>query len=73
MSTVLSAIGALVPPIGVGVIFWLVMRWILQADRRERAAIARIEAAERERPCRCAITRAAAGAADDSASPLPDE
>ncbi len=44
MNNVLLSIGALVPPIGVGIIFWLVMRWIVQADRRERAAQARLDA-----------------------------
>jgi hypothetical protein len=72
MSTVLSAIGALLPPIGVGVIFWLVMRWILQADRRERAAIARIDAAEREAHAGVR-SRDGHGAADDSASPSARE
>jgi threonine/homoserine/homoserine lactone efflux protein len=38
---------ALVPTIGVLFIFWIGMRALLQADRRERAAQARIEAAER--------------------------
>jgi hypothetical protein len=38
---------ALVPSIGVLFIFWIGMRALLQADRRERAAQARIEAAER--------------------------
>jgi hypothetical protein len=38
---------ALVPSIGVLLIFWIGMRALLQADRRERAAQARIEAAER--------------------------
>lgn len=39
--------GALLPPVGVGVIFWLVIRWILQADRRERAAQAELDAVDR--------------------------
>jgi hypothetical protein len=38
---------ALVPSIGVLFIFWIGMRALLQADRRERAAQARIEAAQR--------------------------
>lgn len=41
-----GAVAALLPPIGVGLIFWFVMRAIVQADRRERAAMARLEAAE---------------------------
>ncbi|MCV2395007.1 hypothetical protein OEB99_11875 [Actinotalea sp. M2MS4P-6] len=48
MNTFWLSVGALIPPIGVGVIFWLVMRWIVRADRQERAAIARIDAAERD-------------------------
>jgi arginine exporter protein ArgO len=38
---------AIVPSVGVLFIFWIGMRALLQADRRERAAQARIEAAER--------------------------
>lgn len=41
-----GGVAALLPPIGVGLIFWVVMRAIVQADRRERAAVARLEAAE---------------------------
>jgi hypothetical protein len=44
---VLGFLVALVPSIGVLLIFWIGMRALLQADRRERAAQARIEAAER--------------------------
>jgi hypothetical protein len=40
---------ALVPTIGVLLIFWMGIRAVLQADRRERAAQARIEAEERLR------------------------
>jgi hypothetical protein len=40
---------ALVPSIGVLLIFWVGIRALVQADRRERAAQARIEAAERLR------------------------
>lgn len=46
MSEFWAAVGALAPPVGVGLVFWLVMRWIVQADRRERAAQARLEAQE---------------------------
>lgn len=41
----IEAIGALLPPIGVGLIFWFVIRSIMRADRAERASLA---AAERE-------------------------
>jgi hypothetical protein len=40
---------ALVPSVGVLLIFWVGIRALVQADRRERAAQARIEAAERLR------------------------
>jgi heme exporter protein D len=43
----LAFLVALVPTIGVLFIFWIALRALLQADRRERAAQARIEAAER--------------------------
>lgn len=41
----LYELGSLVPPIGVGLLFWFVMRAILRADRHEREAE---RAAERE-------------------------
>jgi hypothetical protein len=46
---VLEALGALVPSVGVGLLFWFVVRAMINADRRERAALARMELAERER------------------------
>ncbi len=47
MTVVLAFLAALLPSAGVLLIFWLAIRAILQADRRERVAQARIEAAER--------------------------
>ena len=47
MDSVLTALGALAPPAGVALIFWLVLRSIIRADRSERAAIARLDAEER--------------------------
>jgi threonine/homoserine/homoserine lactone efflux protein len=38
---------AVAPTIGVLFLFWLAIRAIIEADRRERSAQARIEAAER--------------------------
>ena len=38
---------AVIPSVGVLFLFWLVIRALLEADRRERSAQARIEAAER--------------------------
>ena len=49
MDTFWQAAAALVPSIGVGLIFYLVMRFIIRADRNERASLAeldRIEASE---------------------------
>lgn len=47
MDPILQAVAALIPSIGVGLIFWYSLRVIVQADRRERAALARAEADER--------------------------
>lgn len=44
----LDALGALVPSIGVGLLFWFAIRAMINADRRERAALAKLDAAERE-------------------------
>lgn len=45
----LNALWSIIPTVLVGVIFWLVMRAIIRADRDERAAYADLEAAERSR------------------------
>ncbi len=37
-------IAGLVPSIGVGLLFWYVMRAVVRADRNERAALAQIDA-----------------------------
>ncbi len=42
-----NAIYSVVPTILVGLVFWLVMRAIVRADRTERKAYAKIEAEER--------------------------
>ena len=43
----LDVLAGLLPTIAVGALFYVVIRSILQADRRERAAQARMEAEER--------------------------
>ncbi len=43
-----AVLAALLPSIGVGAIFWFVMRAIVNADRAERRALARMEAAQDE-------------------------
>ncbi len=44
-----NAIYSVVPTILVGLIFWLVMRAIIRADRTERRVYAEVEAEERAR------------------------
>ncbi len=43
----LDALISLIPPALVGVLFWIMLRSILRADRGEREAYAKIEAEER--------------------------
>ena len=42
-----NAIYSVAPTLGVGLIFWFIMRAIIRSDRTERKAYARIEAEER--------------------------
>lgn len=49
MDGLLAALAALAPSVGVGLIFWFVIRAVIHADRRERRAIARLEAEEDRR------------------------
>lgn len=44
-----NALFSVVPTIILGVLFWLMLRAILRADRTERKVYAQIEAEERER------------------------
>lgn len=37
------ALAALIPSVGVGVIFWIAIRALVNADRTERAALARMD------------------------------
>ncbi|MBO1752971.1 hypothetical protein J4G33_14250 [Actinotalea sp. BY-33] len=46
MHPALQALGAVIPSVGVGMIFWFAMRAIIRADRRERMALARLDAEE---------------------------
>lgn len=41
-----AVLAALLPSVGLGVIFWVVIRAIMNADRTERAALARMDADE---------------------------
>jgi hypothetical protein len=47
MNGLLTALAALIPSIGVGLLFWYAMRAVVNADRTEREALARMDAAER--------------------------
>lgn len=49
MHPVLQVAAALIPSIGVGAIFWYAVRLMIQADRRERLAMARLDAEEARR------------------------
>ena len=46
MSGLDAVLISIIPSIGVGLLFWYVMRAVIRADRRERAQLAKIEAAE---------------------------
>jgi hypothetical protein len=49
---VIEVLAALFPPVAVGLLFWVVIRAILRADRRERAALTRMEQEERRAAAR---------------------
>jgi len=57
MNGLAAALAALLPSIGVGLLFWVVMRAVLNADRTERQALARMDAAERAAAERDASTK----------------
>ncbi len=40
---VLEFAAALIPSVGVGLLFWFVVRAIISADRKERAAVAQFD------------------------------
>jgi hypothetical protein len=63
-----NAIFSVTPTILVGLIFWLVMRSILRADRTERKVYAEIEAEERARLEQVAPAAAAAPVREAPAS-----
>ncbi|THG29592.1 hypothetical protein [Naasia lichenicola] len=44
-----NAVWSITPTILVGLLFWFIMWVIIRADRHERAALAKLEATERER------------------------
>jgi hypothetical protein len=58
MNGFLLALAALLPSLGVGAIFWYVMRALVNADRNERAALARMDAQDAERAAKVKSTRA---------------
>ena len=44
MNTLLEVLAALIPSLGVGLLFFLAIRSLMNADRNERAALARLDA-----------------------------
>ena len=44
MNTLLEVLAALIPSLGVGLLFFVVIRSLVNADRNERAAMARLDA-----------------------------
>ncbi|MBO3085035.1 hypothetical protein [Cellulomonas fengjieae] len=65
MNTLLTALMALLPSIGVGLLFWFAIRALVNADRTERAALAKMDAEERE-----AERAASRNNAEDSRPPV---
>ncbi|GIG53736.1 hypothetical protein [Demequina activiva] len=66
METWQAVLIGLIPSIGVGLLFWFVMRSVMRADRREREALAQIDREE-------AQARAAAAQASPRDTPDQDE
>ena len=48
MNPLLTALAALLPSIGVGLLFWFAIRALINADRTEQQALAKMDLAERE-------------------------
>ncbi len=46
MDTLFEVLAALIPSLGVGLLFFLAIRALVNADRNERAALARLDAAD---------------------------
>ena len=46
MSGLEAVLVSVLPSVGIGLIFWYVMRAVIRADRRERAELAKIDAEE---------------------------
>ncbi len=57
MSTFWTSVAALVPSIGVGVLFYFAMRFIIRADRNERANLARLDAEEDARDAAAGVSK----------------
>ena len=47
MNPLVTGLAALLPSIGVGLLFWFAIRALVNADRTERQALARMDAEER--------------------------
>ena len=63
----------IIPSIGVGFIFWFAMRAVIRSDRNERAALAKLEAAQDAADAaRTAAPTASDDAADDARETPPE-
>ena len=49
MSEIWPYIAALIPSVGVGILFWIVIKNMIEGDRKERLAHSQWEAAEEKR------------------------
>ncbi|GCD20690.1 hypothetical protein ACFO3K_12385 [Cellulomonas algicola] len=56
MDGLTAALAAILPSIGVGLIFWFAIRALVNADRTERQALARMDAEERRAAQQEAVT-----------------
>ncbi|NKY39367.1 hypothetical protein [Cellulomonas septica] len=56
MDGLTAALAAVLPSIGVGLIFWFAIRALVNADRTERQALARMDAEERRAAQQEAVT-----------------
>jgi hypothetical protein len=57
VDTFLAALAALTPPVGVGLLFYIAIRALVNADRNERTQMARLEAEEDARASAAARDR----------------
>jgi hypothetical protein len=72
MSDVMPYVIALVPSVGVGILFWIVIKNMIEGDRKERLAHSQWEAAEKKRAEEAGLAEEA-GTAQKAGLPEKDE